>query len=177
MTAGQHATAVITHVDGGNPAWQAAWRGVYVVGRRWGRIMRWLARMGVPTFANQLVELDLVGRRTGRPRRVTVTLLRLGDRWYVGHPNGPRSWLANLGAADSVDAIVVGQPPVRVRPVPLGLGPERDAVIVATAWQQPVGAREWYRVAQGHIRRAGIYYRLEPVRPEASGASPATRVG
>jgi hypothetical protein len=54
--------------------------------------------------------------------------------------------------------------------VALGLGPERG-VVRATADQQPFGARWFYRLAQVHIRRAGIYCRLEP--PESHPAQPA----
>jgi hypothetical protein len=152
---------LVTHIDAGGRWWRIAWRAAYVVARRWGRVMRLLAAAGVPTFEYQFIELDLVGRRTGRPRPVILTLIRVEDSWYVGHPNGPRSWLSNLAAAGSVEATVLGMPAVRVRPVALGLGPERDAVIRATAWQQPFGARGWYQAAQAHILRAGIYYRLE----------------
>ena len=157
-----------THVDAGDPRWRVIWRALYVVGRRWGRLARLLARLGVPTFEYQLIELDLVGRKTGRPRPVTLTLIRIDESWYVGHPNGPRSWLANLAAAESVRATVVGMAPVRVHPVALELGSERDAVIGATAWQQPVGARAWYQASQDHILRAGIYYRLERTVPSVT---------
>ena len=153
----------MTHVDAGNPAWRIAWRAGYAIARHWGRPMRALVALGVPTFAGHIVELALVGRRTGRPRHVLVTLIRLDGRWYVGHPNGPASWLANLGAADSVKLTVLGQRPVQVRSIPLEIGTERTAVIRETARQQPILARTMYRAAQHHILRAGVYHRLEPI--------------
>jgi hypothetical protein len=152
-----------THVDAGDRSWRIVWRACYAVARRWGRLMRVAVAMGVPSFAGHIVELALVGRRTGRPRTVLVTLIRVGEGWYVGHPNGETAWLANLAAADSVQMTILGLPPLRVRSVPLRLGPERVAVIEATARQQPILARSLYRVSRRHILRAGVYHRLDLV--------------
>lgn len=155
--------APTTHIDRGNSAWRVVWRAGYVVARRLGRLVRLLVRLRVPSFDNEIVELSLMGRHSGRPRPVLVTLIRVGAAWYVGHPNGPRPWLSNLAAADTFDITLPRQEPVRVRAVPLRLGPERDAVIRETGFQQPSPVRPLYRAARNHILRAGIYYRLEPV--------------
>ena len=61
---------------------------------------------------------------------------RVDGRLYVGNPNGPTAWLANLSAADAATLQIKGQPAVLVRAVPLGLGPEREAAIRATARQE-----------------------------------------
>jgi hypothetical protein len=156
----------MTHVDAGNPVWRRIWKAGYVVARRWGPLMRLLVALRVPTFDKEIVELSLVGRQTGRPRPVLVTLLTVGGRWYVGHPNGTAGWLANLAAAKSAMLTIPRQAPVRVRSIPLGLGPEREAVIRATASQQPIPIRPIYRAARNHILRAGVYHRLVTV-PES----------
>jgi hypothetical protein len=152
-----------THVDAGNPVWRVVWRGIYVIGRRWGRLIRLLVAVRMPSFEPVIVELDLVGRRSGRPRPVLVTLIHVAGRLYVGHPNGPAGWLSNLEGARSVRLTMARAAPVLVRSIPLGLGPERDAVIRATATQQPIPFRPLYRASRGHILRAGVYHRLEIV--------------
>jgi hypothetical protein len=129
--------------------------------RHLGPLVKLIVAVGAPTFPDRIVELELVGRRTGRPRHVLVTLLTIDGRWYVGHPNGRAGWLANLEAAGRVRATILGRPPVEVRSVPLMLGPERTSVILATARQQPILARTMYRAARRHILRAGVYHRLE----------------
>lgn len=152
-----------THLEGGNPIWRAVWRANYAVARHWGPLMRLLVALRVPSFDREIVELSLVGRRTGRPRPVLLTLLVLDGRWYVGHPNGQAGWLSNLEAVDSVMLTIPRRPSVRVRSIPLGLGPERELVIRATSRLQPIPIRPIYRASRGHILRAGIYHRLEVI--------------
>ena len=153
-----------THVDAGSALWHFVWLAAYVVGRRWGRVVRLFVALGVSTYGDSIVELRLVGRRTGRPRPLLLTLIRWDGQWYVGHPNGPRPWLANLASADSLMMMLPRSGAVRVRGRPLHLGREREAVIRETALQQPWPGRLLYRAAQGHILRAGIYYRLERLK-------------
>ena len=156
-----------TRVDDGNRAWRLAWRALYLIARRLGWLVRVLVAVGAPSFEDRILELSLVGRRTGRPRPVLVTVIRLRGAWYVGHPNGPAAWLANLEAAGVVTATLLGSPPVRLRSTPLPVGPEREAVIRATSSQQLLPARPLYWAARGHILRAGIYHRLELADAEA----------
>ena len=49
-----------------------------------------------------------------------------------------------------------------VTATPLPNGPERDAVIRATAEQQPFPDNLVYRAARRHILSEGRYFRLEP---------------
>jgi hypothetical protein len=155
--------AMPDRIDEGYLIWRLVFRAGYLVARRLGWLVRWLVAMRVPSFYDQIIELDLTGRRTGRDRTVLVTLVRLDGAWYVGHPNGRASWLANLEAAGTVRATVLGQSPVGVRSVPLPVGEERAAVIRETSRQQPIPVRPLYRAARRHILRAGIYHRLELV--------------
>jgi hypothetical protein len=107
-------------------------------------------------------QLRVPGRTSGRQRVVLVGLLNVDRHLYVGHPNGPVNWTRNLAAAG--EARVEQLPGVwaTLRAVPLADGPERDAVIAATARQQPFPANLVYRAAQRHIRAVGVYFRLEP---------------
>ena len=148
-------------VDRGSFGWRITWRAAYAVVRHLGLLVRLVVIADVPTFSDRILELALTGRRSGKQRPVLVTLITLRGHWYVGHPNGRAGWLANLEASDAISATLLGRPPVRVRSVPLSVGPERTAVIRETARQQPILARQLYRAAQRHILRAGVYHRLE----------------
>ncbi len=150
-------------VDNGSRVWRTVFRATYVLVRRANWLTRLFIRMRVPSFDNEIVQLALVGRRSGRPRPVLVTMIRLAGNWYVGHPNGRCSWIENLAATDTVEMTLPRQEPLLVRPVVLRLGLERDTVIEETGQQQVSPARPLYRGARRHILRAGIYVRLEPV--------------
>jgi len=108
------------------------------------------------------VDLRVRGRRTGRSRAVLLGLIEVAGRWYVGHPNGEAEWTRNVAVAGEA---VVAWPsgvahPVRAERLPDG--DERDAVILATAHQQPFPGNLLYRAARPHILAVGAYFRLEP---------------
>ncbi len=111
----------------------------------------------------------MVGRRTGQERRLLLTLLEVDGKWYVGHPNGTSQWVRNLAAAGSCIVVRRGDQRTRATATELSDGPERDAVISATA-HQPFPANLVYGAAQGHILAVGRYFRLEPT-PENEGAT------
>ncbi|TMB53009.1 MAG: hypothetical protein E6J50_01315 [Chloroflexi bacterium] len=114
-------------------------------------------------------QLTVRGRRSGRQRSVLVGLLYVDGRRYVGHPNGAVGWTRNLAAAE--EARVAQLPGVwaTFRAVPLSDGPERDAIIAATAHQQPFPGNLVYRAAQRHIRAVGVYFRLEALDSAGRG--------
>lgn len=119
-------------------------------------------------------ELEVVGRRTGRSRRVLLGVLQVdGDR-YVGHPNGEVAWTANLAAAGRASLAMPGQAGQAVTATPLDPGPERTAVIVATARQQPFPGNVIYRLARRHILAVGRYFRLDPPVEPSARVAPAT---
>ena len=119
-----------------------------------------------------VVELELVGRRSGRPRRVLVGLLRADGRWYVGHPNGETAWTRNLAAADEATLVVSWPTRLTVRHRRLGDGEERDRAIWATS-QHLFPGNVVYRLARAHIRAVGAYFVLEVVdRPAAGEGDP-----
>jgi hypothetical protein len=127
------------------------------------RLLDPIIRMQWRTFGIGITaELTVLGRRSGRQRSVLVGLLNVGRHQYVGHPNGPVDWTRNLAAAG--EARIAQRPGMwaTLRAVPLSDGPERDAVIVATARQQPFPGNLVYRAARRHIKAVGVYFRLEP---------------
>ena len=71
-------------------------------------------------------------------------------------------WTANLREAGRATIAQRPESPFEVTAVPLGPGPERDAVIRATAEQQPFPGNLVYRAARRHILSEGRYFRLEP---------------
>jgi hypothetical protein len=106
-------------------------------------------------------ELAVRGRRSGRQRSVLVGLLNVDGHQYVGHPNGQVEWTRNLTAASEARITQLPGISAILRAVPLLDGPERDAVIAATARQQPFLGNLVYRAAQRHIKAVGVYFRLQ----------------
>ena len=109
-----------------------------------------------------VVELRVAGRRTGRIRRVLLTLLSDGSVWFVGHPNGDVAWTRNLEDAVTADMAFRRGAPVIVRARRLDDGPERDRAILATS-QHPFPANVMYRLARRHIRAVGVFFALERI--------------
>lgn len=108
-----------------------------------------------------VVQVTVVGRRSGKPRQALLGLLVAGGQWYLGHPNGPAQWTRNLDAAGGrLHLTWPGQPPVAFEAILLGPGPERDRAIEATS-QHPFPGNLIYGLARRHVRAAGRYYRLE----------------
>jgi hypothetical protein len=148
--------------------WTVAWRVLYRVIRVLDPLLRsWIAN-GLPGL-DGVVEVRTVGRRTGRPRRVLVTLLGLEGRWYVGHPNGMTSWQRNAEAAGWLEVDPPAAHGPRFAVERLAPGPERDAAISATGRQQVFPADVFYRAARGHIAAVGVYHRLTPLAVDADG--------
>ena len=90
-----------------------------------------------------------------------VGLLRVNGAWYVGHPNGEVAWTANLREAGRARLTPRPEAPLDVTAVALIDGPERTAVILATADQQPFPGNLLYRAARRHVFSEGRYFRLE----------------
>ncbi len=107
------------------------------------------------------VELLVIGRRTGRERRVMVGLLAVGERRYLGHANASVAWLHNLVEAGEGRLIVDGAPPIRVRAARIEPGAEQDAVVLAASRQHPFPVDLAYRLARASIRVDGAFIRLD----------------
>jgi hypothetical protein len=109
-----------------------------------------------------VVELRVAGRRSGIYRRVLLTLLVDGNRWFLGHPNGDVHWTRNLEAAGTADLAFRRTAPITIRGRRLAPGAERDRAILATG-QHPFPANIVYRLARRHIRAVGAFFVIEPV--------------
>jgi len=107
-----------------------------------------------------IVELRVVGRRTGLTRSVPLGLLRDGGRWFLGHPNGDVPWTLNLEAAGT--ALLIFRPPtaIAVRARRLEPGELRDRAIAATG-QHVFPGNLVYRLARAHVRAVGAYFLIE----------------
>lgn len=111
-----------------------------------------------------VVDLAVAGRRSGRERHVLLGLLRVGNAWFLGHPNGAVDWARNLEAAGRGELRFHGLPAVPVRAHRLEHGALRDAAILATS-QHPFPGNLVYRLARRHIRAVGVFFAIEPIDP------------
>jgi hypothetical protein len=138
--------------------WGVWWRATY----RLVRIADGLvARLAAWRRIANVVVLRVTGRRSGRERSVPLGLLAVDGRIYIGHPNGDTAWTLNLRAAPWATIESAQLPRTRVRPVLLGPGPERDAVVRATFRQHPYPGKVFYRLSGRHVARTGVFFRLE----------------
>src|SRR5260221_13788257 len=82
----------MVRVDDGVRAWRIAWLAIFAIARRSVGLMRLIRAVGLPT-THEIVELRLVGRKTGLPRSGLIGMSRIDGLLYAGHPNGsaPRS--------------------------------------------------------------------------------------
>ena len=139
-------------------AWAPLWP-------RWYRLMRAfdgpLIRLALRRGYGNLVLLRVPGRRSGQERRVLLGVLRVGERCYLGHPNGDTSWTLDVRAADRIALESATLPLASYRPLILGPGPERDAVVRAACHQHPFPGNAIYRLAAGHVFAFGVFFRLE----------------
>jgi hypothetical protein len=149
--------------------WRLAFRGAYRVIRLADPLIRraWRRRSG---GLDRVVELDVTGRRSGRSRPTIVTGITVDGRDYVGHPNGDVGWTRNVEVAREMRVVAADGSARQMRAVRLPNGPERESVIRATWSQQPFPANLMYSAARDHIRRVGVYFRLEPVQDPATRA-------
>lgn len=108
-----------------------------------------------------VVELRVAGRRSGRYRSVLLTLLRDGEQWFLGHPNGDVAWTRNLEAAGTADLKFPRTVPIPIRARRLS-GPDRD-VPMRLFDQHPFPGNLVYRAARAHIRAVGVYFALDRI--------------
>jgi len=139
------------------------WRRFFPIQYRVIRLLDPLTRSFWASFGlGNVIELRVVGRRTGRERRVLLGLLRHGDRWFLGHPNGDVPWTLNLAAAGTADLVFHPPTTLTVRATRLPPGELRDRAIASTG-QHPFPGNLIYRLARAHIRAVGAYFLIEVV--------------
>ena len=116
-----------------------------------------------------VVELRVVGRRTGRLRRVLLGLLRSDGHWFLGHPNGDVAWTRNLEAAGTAELSLSWPATIPIRATRLPDGELRDQAILATS-QHVFPGNIVYRLARRHIRAVGTYFLVEIEAPDEGPA-------
>jgi hypothetical protein len=139
------------------------WRRYLAIQYRLIRLLDPLVRLQWRAFGlGNVVELRVPGSRTGRPRPVLLGLLRDGEHWFLGHPNGDVAWTRNLEASGGAD--LVFRPPtwLAVRARRLEPGELRDRAILATS-QHVFPGNVVYRLARAHIRAVGVFFSVEPI--------------
>ena len=135
---------------------------------RFYRLLRALDFVITPLWAHvgigNTVEVIVSGRRTGRPRRVLLGLLRVGaEKRYLGHPDLACEWTRNVDVSGIVELRHHDGPRHRFRAIRLLPGAERDAAIAATFRQHPFPGPVLYWITRRHVSAVGSFYRLEPV--------------
>jgi hypothetical protein len=116
-----------------------------------------------------VVELVVPGRRTGLPRRCLLGLLTVGERQYLGHPDGPNVWTRNVEAAGGGMLRFYDGVELPFRATKLERGAERDGAIRATFVQHPFPAGVFYWLTRRRLAEAGVFYRIElGVEPTAA---------
>jgi hypothetical protein len=146
------------------PRVSAAWQRWFPIQYRFIRLLDPLARAWWRAVGlGNVVELRVAGRRTGRARSVLLGLLRDGDHWFLGHPNGDVAWTRNLEAAETAELVFRSPIGIPVRASRLAPGALRDAAIAATG-QHVFPGNLVYRLARRHIRAVGAYFLIEPIR-------------
>ena len=141
--------------------------------RRYLRVQYRLIRLLDPLIAawwrgsglGNVVELRVVGRRTGRPRRVLLGLLQASGQWFLGHPNGDVAWTLNLEAAGGAELALTWPTAIPIRATRLPAGELRDQAILSTS-QQVFPGNIVYRLARRHVRAVGTYFLIEIVTPD-----------
>lgn len=116
-------------------------------------------------------ELRVRSRGRDRERSVLLGLLRTEHGLYLGHPNGWARWTRDLQAAGRGDLVWGGNDPIAFRPVLLADGPEREAAIRATWTQHPFPGNVIYSLFRRHVRRHGVYFRLDPIPDDLSAVA------
>lgn len=103
----------------------------------------------------------VVARRDGRgERRRLLGLLHADGANYLGHPSGDVGWTRDLEAAGVGKLRYHNGVEWPFRAARLEPGPERDAAIKAT-WQHPFPGNVVYRLGRSHVRKTGVFFRLE----------------
>lgn len=140
--------------------WRAAFRAQY-------RILAWLdplIRAAWRKFGiGNVVELRVPGRRSGLIRSRMVGILNADGRSYLGHPNGHVGWTRDLEAAGAGTMVWPNGYEWPFRAELLPVGEERERAIRSTG-QHPFPGSLVYRLGRRHVRREGVYFRLEDVR-------------
>ncbi len=143
------------------PRASAFWRRYLPLQYRLIRLLDPLVRLQWRAFGlGNIVELRVPGRRSGQPRPVLLGLLRDGEHWFLGHPNGDIPWTLNLEANGGGELVFRPPTGLRIRATRLPAGDLRDRAILATS-QHVFPGNVVYRLARAHVRAVGTYFLIE----------------
>jgi hypothetical protein len=102
-----------------------------------------------------------VARRDGKgDRRRLLGLLHAGEGLYLGHPNGEAGWTRDLEAAGRATLRYPNGVDFHFSATRLPPGSERESAIRSTG-QHPFPGNFTYWLGRGHVRRFGVFFRLE----------------
>jgi len=104
------------------------------LGKLFSRFWAGWSALGLPSF--RMVELELTGRKTGRPVRLAVVVVDLANKEYLVSMLGECAWVSNARANPDATIVRVRRRPVRLEEVPVG---ERAPIIQAYLRVAPGG--------------------------------------
>jgi hypothetical protein len=108
-----------------------------------------------------VVELRVARRGGGAVRSRLVGLLTSGGELYLGHPSGHVGWTRDLEAAGRGTLVWPNGDELDFTVTPLGPADnEREHAIRATG-QHPFPGNVVYRLGRRHVRREGVFFRLD----------------
>lgn len=138
--------------------WRTCFRLLY-------RVLAWLDpliravwhRYGI----GNVTELRVAGRNGKVQRSRMIGILLARGQTYIGHPDGDSGWTRALRAAGegTLRYSSGGTWPFRATLLESGTD-ERERAILATG-QHPFPGNLIYRLARGHVRATGVYFRLD----------------
>ena len=109
-----------------------------------------------------VVELRVAKRNGQGSQSRLVGVLRAGGDLYLGHPSGHVGWTRDLEAAGGGVLVWPNGDDLHFRVTPLSSSDsQRERAIRATG-QHPFPGNLIYRLGRGHVRREGVYFRLDP---------------
>lgn len=97
-------------------------------------LWRWIRLKAIPVFTalgltRGTVTLEVVGRRSGKTIRLSVTQVRLGGKRYLVSLGGESQWVQNVRAAGGCAVVISGgRQPVELVEVP---SQERGPILLA----------------------------------------------
>ena len=86
------------------------------------------------------VDITTTGRRSGRPQRIEIWIVRVGERLVIGGTPGKRSWLANVRADPSMTVHLKDDVVADLR---FDAREVTDPAVRREIWTHP--NTEWYR--------------------------------
>jgi hypothetical protein len=141
----------------GSRFWHAAFRFQYrILALIDPLVRRFWRRFGI----GNVVDLSVAHRKGSGDRSRFIGLLRVGERRYVGHPNGDVGWTRDLEAAGSGSLEWHDGRRWRFSARRLEPGIERESVVLSTG-QHPFPGNLMYRLGRRQVRGVGVFFRLD----------------